>query len=44
LESAGGREGKTALGIRRRVKEVLSTALESRRQKPCRFVYEVDPG
>jgi hypothetical protein len=31
-----------ALGVKLRVKEVLSTALESKRRKPCRFVYEVE--
>ncbi len=29
------------LGVKLRVKEVLSTALASRRQEPCRFVFEV---
>jgi len=32
-----------ALGVKLRVKDVLSTILESRRKRPCRFVYEVAP-
>lgn len=31
-----------ALGVKLRVKAVLSTALESQRAKPCRFVYELE--
>jgi hypothetical protein len=32
------------LGVRLRVKAVLSSTLESRRRDPCRFVYEVEAG
>jgi hypothetical protein len=32
-----------ALGVKLRLKEVLSTALESMRRERCRFVYEVVP-
>ncbi len=31
-----------ALGVKLRVKAVLSTALESMRREPCRFVYELE--
>jgi hypothetical protein len=33
-----------ALGVKLRTKAVLSTALESMRREPCRFVYEVESG